>query len=709
MTLLEKFKYYLNTDRNKPSEVTIKNYLSDVRKFITWFENQSHANFHPTKITSETINVYKAYLIKNEAPANSIERYLSSLRKFFNYLKQENLINNIPFNREINIKYLSKDPLMLDQFKIYLLSNNISKTTIKNYLMDIRHFLSWLDKVLCPIQNQNILNGINISLIDEYKYRLLKETHLSPVSLNRKLSSLRKYLNWIGKKDIDINNISLTNNTGRDIKKTINIFKEIRSKNNEKLHENSNKTITPSPFKLIDIIIAIPLVKTLEAVTHHLWKIKGANVFTPAPQEYQKSPAKLAKLLTIFSISKNIKNHHIHNTPKSIYAPLEISTRSLPKHKRIYFHLLHTRPKWYNIYHSYPIVHYFHTAILLILTTIIGSTLFNNFYESSKQNTVFANPPWIQPKILTFQGKLKDSYNNPIITDTPLRFAIYNNLSASGAALLWQEVQTINPDTNGSFKTQIGQKNPISSSIFFDNPALYLGITVKNDNELQPRQEITTVSYSNNSQQLQGLIPITKNNAGTKNVILALDSAGNLTIGEKAAPTFEASDGQFTISGKTLLLTSVIGSDSNVIIAPDGNGIIDLQKPLQNTTNNNNIESAQGAVEIDDLLAILATSSGQSALTINQNSTGPLISASTSGIAMFTLENNGTGIFTGNLFINGNSLTSANTSFNLLNTDTINLNIGNTATAISLGAGVGNTTINNTLITSSAYIDNLYT
>ena len=131
---------------------------------------------------------------------------------------------------------------------------------------------------------------------------------------------------------------------------------------------------------------------------------------------------------------------------------------------------------------------------------------------------------------------------------------------------------------------------------------------------------------------------------------------------------------------------------------PDGLGIIDLQKPIQNTTNYNNIASAMGAVEVDDLMAILATSSGQSALTINQNSTGPLISASSSGIAKFTIDNNGTGTFGGNLTINGNNLSTTSTNFDLLNNSAINLNLAGAATSISIGGASGSTKIKNTLI-----------
>lgn len=679
MKLLEKFKTHLSSKKNRPSKITIKNYLSDIRKFINWFEVQSHTDFNPEKITPETINVYKQYLSRHETPLSSVERYLSSLRGFFNFITNENLIRANPFSRKTDLKQPPPDPFMIDKFRIFLLSGNISKLTIKNYLVDIKQLLTWVEKTINP-QGTDIVKHINISVINEYKYQLTYQAGLSPVSVNRKLSSLRKYINWI-------DTLPTTgSNTGIKSK----LFKNLKEENNKKIHEkinNSNSSSIKQTKKsiniintLTDLIITLPIVKLLEKSKFLLWKIKGADVFTPQ-HNYQ-----------------SIKN--IRNVSKPTSSPFKVLIRSLPRHKKIYFHLRYTRPKWYKIYHSYTLAHYFHMGLLFLFTTVTGTLLYYSLYGNylPQQKTAFASPPWTRPRILAFQGKLADSYNNPITQTTALRFAIYNHPSSTGSALLWQEVQTINPDNDGLFKTQIGEKNPISSTIFSDNPALYLGMTVGQDKELQPRRELATVARSKDAQQLQGLIPITKDGAGTSNVILALDSAGNLTIGGKATPTFEASGGRFTLSGQALLLTSVTGSDGNISISPDGRGIIDFQKPLQNTTNNNNIGSAQGAVEIDDILAVLATSSAQSAFTINQNSTGPLISASTGGIAMFTLENNGTGVFAGNLIIKGNNLNTSSTTFNLLNA----------ASFISLGSDSGNTTINNTLIAKSAYIDNLY-
>jgi site-specific recombinase XerD len=209
----------------------------------------------------------------------------------------------------------------------------------------------------------------------------------------------------------------------------------------------------------------------------------------------------------------------------------------------------------------------------------------------------------------------------------------------------------------------------------------------------------TNQELANSTEMLQGL-GLINNSSKDNNVVLALDSSGNLNIPRENTHTFSVVDGKLILSGRTLSLTTSPGSNGNVRIMPDGTGEIDLTKPIQNSTNNNNLTSASGSVEFDDTVSILATNSVQSALYIEQNSAGPLISANTGETAKFILENNGTGMFAGDLAVNGANLTSSSSNFNLLNS-VATLNIGSQATAINLGVLGGNTTIKSNLILSS--------
>ena len=231
---------------------------------------------------------------------------------------------------------------------------------------------------------------------------------------------------------------------------------------------------------------------------------------------------------------------------------------------------------------------------------------------------------------------------------------------------MWEEVDYVTPDQNGIFNVILGNGSACGAGIptpqlatgscqiprdlFTQYNALWLGVTVGNTPELTPRQQLATVAYATNAETLQGLQPITSTTSAT-NVVLALDSSGNLTIGGTAAPTFQASGGQFKILGQPLFLGTNVGSNSNVTIVPDGLGNIDLQKPLVNTSNNSNIAGFQGGVEIDDMLGVLATSSVQAALTLNQTGGGLLINASASGITKFMVDSGGDATIAGHLVL----------------------------------------------------------
>jgi len=205
---------------------------------------------------------------------------------------------------------------------------------------------------------------------------------------------------------------------------------------------------------------------------------------------------------------------------------------------------------------------------------------------------------------------------------------------------------------------------------------------------------------ADNARTLQGLGLIT-GTPKNKDVILALDSSGNLNIPGDQSHIFSVREGVLVLSGKALALTTSSGNNGNVQIMPDGTGKIDLLGPILNSSNNNTLTSAMGSVEFDDSVAILATTGAQSALYINQNSIGKLISANTNKIAKFTVDNDGSGMFAGKLEVNGGNLNSTATTFNLLSSNVTTLNIGGSATTLNLGISGGETVIKSNLILSS--------
>jgi len=79
---------------------SIRNYLSDVRHFIAWYECHMDTEAHiftPQTIATPTLTRYRTYLqiVQRQRPA-SINRSLVSLKRYFGWAKQQQLISYDP-------------------------------------------------------------------------------------------------------------------------------------------------------------------------------------------------------------------------------------------------------------------------------------------------------------------------------------------------------------------------------------------------------------------------------------------------------------------------------------------------------------------------------------------------------------------------------------------------------------------------------------
>ena len=413
MNLLSQFKDYLFSQDNKAANVTVKNYLSDINHFIRWFETTYHKTFPSREITAQTINAYKSNLSETFS-ASSLNRHLSSLRKFFGFLKLEGIIAHSPFEQlTANNQKTEADPWHLRDFKNHLYVYNASHLTIKNYLIDIRQFLSWAEEVTgaknaFATQNANVLNNINSQLIEEYKRRLLTQSNFSPATINRKLSSLRRYLAWALAESL-IPSFSLTTNNVEEQKAALNIPQSVKTPSIEAKQTayvyshfppiRLFQKVSNSTLFMLDQALVNPLASLLQKTDYAFWKIKGQPVF------------KKVKALRIPRAISAEDILGIKNLPKELYAPLEVSTKYFPWYKKAWFTLRYNRPKWYKTYHSYPITHYFHFAILIIFLTALSFGFYNAFFEKGNQAPTLAagGTPTAPPRILSFQGRLTDN------------------------------------------------------------------------------------------------------------------------------------------------------------------------------------------------------------------------------------------------------------------------------------------------------------
>ena len=82
---------------------SVRNYLSDVRQFMAWYETQAEIaqrhdpTFTPQSITTPTLTRYRTHLqtVQRHKPA-SVNRSLISLKRYFDWAKQNKLIGYDP-------------------------------------------------------------------------------------------------------------------------------------------------------------------------------------------------------------------------------------------------------------------------------------------------------------------------------------------------------------------------------------------------------------------------------------------------------------------------------------------------------------------------------------------------------------------------------------------------------------------------------------
>lgn len=694
MQLLNLFKD--NLRENDKSEITIKNYVSDVRRFLEWLEERK-GTLEPFTLSASEIQTYKNKLTSQLDPA-SFKRHLSSLNQFLYFLVKINVLTSTESltSSTENKEDEFERTLKFNEFKLFLRENQASDLTVKNYLSDVKQFMHWLKEASSQqnslIDESILLSRINRDVLRIFRSRLISERQLSPISVNRKLSSIRNYIKFLSKIGIlpdyehEIPNV--------EEKKELLDASTYQALLSSTLSNESVKALTPESYStippvrllqkmrkilvyILDISLITPLSEVVLGCQKILWFISGGRIFYKA----HKKPMKRTMLDRLI----------VDNLHSDYLAPIPGFQSTLPLHRRFYLLARYSRPEWYKRYHTYSIAHYLHVGVLGVLIVLMGSFLYQRAFPSASQR-VLGTQISANGRQLQFRGTLLDSRSMPITHNTPVRFSLYDDRIASGSSLLWQEVLEVTPDNQGNFSVSLGNYPPIPNELFTQGKGVFLGIAVSSESELKPRQAIPNIQLAANADRLGGFQPITNEGAGSKNVILALDSAGNLTIG-KGSPTFQASNGNFTLRAQSLVLSTLSKSNGNITLSPDGTGVIDITKPLQNTSDYGVTPETIGAVEVADAFAIIATESGRSALTINQNGSGALISASGSGIAKFGIDNTGSGYFAGNITLDGTDLSTNQYAINVFNRNARIINLGGEAIAVTIGSQSGTTTL----------------
>lgn len=135
-----------------------KNYRSDLSHFFGWVTLKLKSIGTNIQDLSDIIpflgnglgGEYRTFLFENKIPIKTVNRRLSTLRHFSRFLLKAEItdfdfmdkVSNLSLNApKLN---LGIHPVIKD-FESFLEAEKVSKNTIKNYLSDIRQFISWLE------------------------------------------------------------------------------------------------------------------------------------------------------------------------------------------------------------------------------------------------------------------------------------------------------------------------------------------------------------------------------------------------------------------------------------------------------------------------------------------------------------------------------------------------------------------------------------
>jgi site-specific recombinase XerD len=134
---------------------TVRSYVSDLHLFFEWLAQvvdfksiglQDNPEYAVAQLlTVGTIQGYFVDLISRKAPNKTVLRRLSSLQLFCSFCINQMWITENPVKELRKVLYPAhKDNpySVISEFKIALESEHTSPSTVKNYLADIREFIS---------------------------------------------------------------------------------------------------------------------------------------------------------------------------------------------------------------------------------------------------------------------------------------------------------------------------------------------------------------------------------------------------------------------------------------------------------------------------------------------------------------------------------------------------------------------------------------
>ena len=138
---------------------SIKNYISDINHFLNFVSASiQEPEVKPAHITPAVIKAYQEFLFHSSNPAApasrpdsptsfcspaTANRRLSSLRCFGRFLVNTKTCETDPTQNLTNPAFNPTLAQIITRYQKFLKLENLSKSTIKNYLSDLKKYLLW--------------------------------------------------------------------------------------------------------------------------------------------------------------------------------------------------------------------------------------------------------------------------------------------------------------------------------------------------------------------------------------------------------------------------------------------------------------------------------------------------------------------------------------------------------------------------------------
>ncbi|MDP3994716.1 MAG: site-specific integrase, partial [bacterium] len=220
-TSKEFFSYLESSGISKNS---VKFYKSDLNHFTAWLLFRIRSLGVLVEELTQAIpflkpafaHEYKKFLIENNTPAKTINRKLSTLRNLSRFLTISQIINFDFAGNLTNITATGEEKYqihpLVEGFQKHLEAEKVSDNTVKNYLADIRQFISRI----AGNDNNRIKQA---QITPEALKAYLKEisTRSNQATSKRKIASLKKFTVWAQKQGF-IKSVSLF---GKNITKKV--------------------------------------------------------------------------------------------------------------------------------------------------------------------------------------------------------------------------------------------------------------------------------------------------------------------------------------------------------------------------------------------------------------------------------------------------------------------------------------------------------